>query len=51
MKFTITATIDGKKCEFSCYCDDAARGKMMLDSIVSMLCAWSSLMTDLRVET
>jgi hypothetical protein len=50
MKFTIYATVDGKKCEFSGYCEDASRATLMKDQMVAMLCAWSSLLTELRVE-
>lgn len=51
MKFTITATVGGQKVEFSGYCDDKDRGELMKNQIVSMLCAWSSLLTDLKVES
>ncbi len=50
MKFVIYATIGGQKCEFSGYCEDASRGEMMKNQIVAMLCAWSTLLTELRVE-
>jgi hypothetical protein len=51
MKFTISGVVDGKKVEVSGYCDDATRAENMKNQIVSMLCAWSSLLTELKVET
>jgi len=50
MKFNIFATIGGQKCEFQCFCEDKDRAELMKTQILSMLCAWSAILTELRVE-